>query len=259
MAATGKNPGLSGGMYPFPWIEDGDIDIPSAFIKDVEGERMLRLVGAEATLEMEAERIPAKGNNVIATKGGGSGQRLVVCAHIDSKEGTPGALDNAGGVAVLMLLADLLRDWHGGLEVELVAFNGEDTYSAVGQVLYLQRNAGRLEDILLAVNLDGAGYREGRTAYSLYECSEELSKPIRQAFSGHAGMYEGEQWYQSDHMIFVQNGRPAVAITCEQFDYLSTHISHTIKDAPELVDSGKLAEAALALRDLVLRLEKTLG
>ncbi len=255
VAATGKNPGLSGGMYPFPWIEDGDVDIPSAFIKDVDGERMLRLVGAEATLEMEAERMPATGCNVIATRGGGSGKRLVVCAHVDTKEDTPGALDNAAGIVVLLLLGELLRTWDGRTGLEIVALNGEDTYHAVGQVLYLQRKADRLKHIELAINLDGAGYREGRTAYSLYECSEELSKPIRQAFAGHTGIFEGEQWYQSDHMIFVQNGRPAMAITSEQFPFLSAHITHTPKDAPELVDTGRLVEAALALRDVVLALD----
>ena len=34
----------------------------------------------------------------------------VLCAHIDSKLNTPGALDNAAGVVTLLLLAELLAD-----------------------------------------------------------------------------------------------------------------------------------------------------
>ena len=29
IAATSRNPELAGALYPFPWIEDGDFDIPS--------------------------------------------------------------------------------------------------------------------------------------------------------------------------------------------------------------------------------------
>ena len=100
-----------------------------------------------------------------------------------------------------------MAGWEGSLGVEIVALNGEDTYHAVGQVLYLERNAGRLDDIRLAVNLDGAGYREGRTEYSLYECPDGLGAVVRGAFGAYDQMVEGAQWPQGDHMIFVMNGR----------------------------------------------------
>ncbi|MBK9392004.1 MAG: M28 family peptidase [Bacteroidetes bacterium] len=34
---------------------------------------------------------------------------MVVTAHIDAKKGTPGAIDNATGVIVLLLLSELQR------------------------------------------------------------------------------------------------------------------------------------------------------
>ncbi|MEZ4997667.1 MAG: hypothetical protein R2758_09475 [Bacteroidales bacterium] len=39
-------------------------------------------------------------------------------------EGNSRAIDNATGVIVLLLLADLLSDYDGKRQIELVAFNG---------------------------------------------------------------------------------------------------------------------------------------
>jgi aminopeptidase YwaD len=66
---------------------------------------------------------------------------------------------------------------------------------------------------------------------------------------------EGEQWHQSDHSLFIMNNRPALAITSEQFSYLSTYITHTKKDSPDLVEPTKLVEIALALQELLLALD----
>ena len=65
---------------------------------------------------------------------------------------------------------------------------------------------------------------------------------------------EGEIWYSGDHMIFVQNGVPAVAITSEHGMTGLAQISHTPKDQPELVDCSKLVTTAFALKDLLLEL-----
>ncbi len=210
--------------------------------------------GTEVSLEIEAERIPAKGCNVLARKGPGSGRRIVLCAHIDTKEGTPGALDNATGITVLLLLAELLADYAGDTGIEIVALNGEDDYSAAGQLLYLKENADTLDQVILGINLDVAGYHQGNTEYSLYGCPDEIAGKIRKAFSDQEDMVEGEPWYQSDHSLFVQNQVPAMAITSEHFMQLSTHVTHTPKDSPEIVDTDKLVDVALVLRGLLLDL-----
>jgi aminopeptidase YwaD len=212
-------------------------------------------VGEQVSLKFEAERVPATGCNVIARKGRHQSQRIVIFAHIDAKIGTPGALDNATGVIVLLLLAELLQDHTPSLTIELVALNGEDYYSAPGEVHYLKSNPNQLQDVYLGINLDGAGYLEGKTAYSLYDCPREIAGKIHDSFPKHKGFIEGEQWYQSDHSLFIMNNRPALAITSEQFTHLSTYITHTAKDAPELVDPSKLADIAMALQKLVLQLD----
>jgi aminopeptidase YwaD len=89
------------------------------------------------------------------------------------------------------------------------------------------------------------------TAFSLYECPEELAGAIRGRLGRSPGFVEGEAWYQGDHMIFVQSGVPAVALTSANFMEIETQVAHTERDRPELVDTGQLARIARALAALV--------
>jgi aminopeptidase YwaD len=251
LAATARNPELAGAVYPFPWIEDGDFDLPNAYLTDELGDRLAGCHGKNARLTIDARRIPAQGCNVVGRIGETDGRRIVLTAHLDAKEGTPGALDNASGVVTLLLLAELLSGYVGSPGVELVFFNGEDHYSAAGEIEYLARNQGLLDHIVLNINLDGVGYVHGRTAYSVYECSMDLEQRIAWAFATHSGLVVGGAWYQGDHMVFVQNGVPALAITTAEFELISRQFTHTEHDRPELVDPQRLAGLALALKDLI--------
>jgi aminopeptidase YwaD len=255
ITATSRNPDLVGGIYPFPLIEDGDFNISSVFITESEGNRLARYSGQRVNLISQARRIPSQGCNVIAIKNPQAKKRIVLTAHIDDKDGTPGALDNAGGVVMLLLLAELLADYQGSISVELVAINGEDHYSASGEALYLKENKDRLNEILLNINFDGIGYFEGDSAFSFYDCSAELSGLIRTTLAGYPGITEGDQWFQGDHMVFVQNKIPAMAITSQRFLQLFTTVTHTPRDKMELVDCSRLASAALAIYDLLYKLD----
>ena len=256
ISATGHNPELAGAVYPFPLIEDGDFDIPSAYMTEEEGARLASNADEMAALVIQAERRPSSGLNLTARKGR-SGRRVVVSAHMDAKDDTPGALDNAAGVIVLLLLAELLKDYDGELGIELVPFNGEDHYSAAGEITYLKVNEGRLNEILLNINIDAAGYRQKKNAYSLYECSEEMTTLIRETFDGEESLAEGEPWYQGDHMVFAMSGVPALAITSEGFMEIETKFAHTPKDHPDLVDCEQLVEVATALHELLLNIDNS--
>ncbi len=256
ITATAKNPAVAGGVYPFPLIEDGDFEIPSVYMTDVAGERLAQHDGEIVSLTIRANSKPSSGCNVIASKGNNPNRRIVVCAHIDAKMGTPGALDNGTGITTLLLLAELLKDYQGDTTIEIVAINGEDYYSAIGEIEYLKQNEGRFDNILLAINMDGLGYKEGKTSYSLYNCPASIEEAVRATCLEYEDMSEGPQWYQSDHSLFVMNQRPAIALTSNAFDDLWSHIAHTKKDRPELVDTMKLVSAATVLHDLLLNLDQ---
>jgi aminopeptidase YwaD len=210
-------------------------------------------VGRPVVLKSISERIPGKGYNVIARKGKPSTERIVITAHIDAKKGTPGAIDNAAGVIVLLLLAKLLHGYNGNRVIEIVALNGEDYYAVPGQMLYISKNQNRFSEILFNINIDGAGYKEGKSAFSFYGLPEEIKKKANQVLKKFNGIKEGVQWPQGDHSIFIQNGCPAIAVSSEWFteNIASQEITHTPKDDIEIVDCRKLVEIAEALSILI--------
>jgi aminopeptidase YwaD len=254
ITATTRNPEMAGALYPFPVFEDGDFDIPSVFITQDQGNQLTRHEGKEFSLEIKAQRISARACNVIARKRRNPKERVVVFAHIDAKVGTPGALDNGTGIVTLLLLAELLKDYAGNKSIEIVALNGEDYYSNPGEQLFLQRNEGRFREIVLGINIDGLGYIKGKTAYSLYECPQEITDLVKRAFADGESFLAGEPWFQGDHALFVMNQRPALALTSELVGELMTEYIHTEKDTPEIIDPEKVAKTALALQQLLTKL-----
>lgn len=256
LCATGRNAAVAGGVYPFPLIEDGDFDIPSVYMTDVEGGRLLPYMGKTAKLRSISRRIPGKGYNVTGRKGLPSGKRVVVTAHIDAKKGTPGAIDNATGVVILLLLADLLRDYAGPRLIEIAAFNGEDYYAVPGQMLYISKNQECFQEILLNINIDGAGYKEGKSALSFFGLPDDIQENALAVIDSHPGLTTGVQWVQGDHSMFVQMGIPAVAVTSNWFleNINSQEITHTPKDNIEIVDPQKLVEIAHALDDFIRKI-----
>jgi aminopeptidase YwaD len=178
-------------------------------------------------------------------------QKIVITAHIDAYEDTPGALDNASGTVVLLLLAEKLEGYAGKHTVEIAAFNGEDHYSAGGQMDYLRRYGEEFASILLAVNIDDLGYKHGKSSYSFYGCPPSLEAKTRETFQQFKGLFPGEPWYQGDHMVFVQKEVPAITFTSEKMAELMRTITHTGADTPANIDCGKLVEAAEALNALI--------
>ena len=245
IAATGRTP-MAAGLYPFPLFEDGDLGHPSAFLRDVEGARLLPLSGQRARLHIESKqrRVPAE--QIVASKPGADPARgrVVVCAHIDSRYGTPGALDNAGGVCVLMALADQLADTMPALDVELVPFNGEDDFAAPGEIAYLGRPDAALDRIALVVNIDAVGRRGDDTAISFYSCPDELRSAALAVASSMPRVAEGAEWPMSDHMIFAMRGTPAIAITSTGLHEIAATVAHTADDLPGLVDPTLIDDAA---------------
>ncbi|HPS10840.1 MAG TPA: M28 family peptidase [Paludibacteraceae bacterium] len=253
ICATGRNPSIAGGAYPFPLFEDGDFDIPSVYMKDTEGEKLRACAGQTAVLISKAQRIPETAFNVIARNSDRTKDRIVITAHIDAKIGTPGAMDNGTGVAVVLVLAELLKDHSGKAPVELALFNGEDYYAAPGQVRYVEQNAGRFQDIRLNINIDGAGYREGLSSFSPFDLPAEIRDAFDRVIGHNPGLVEGLPWYQGDHSIFLQNGCPAIAVSSQWFieNMDCQQITHTPHDNLDIVDYERVAECARGIAELV--------
>jgi len=116
---------------------------------------------------------------------------------------------------------------------------------------YLKRYGSELPGILFVVNIDDAGYRQGKSFYSFHECSPQLEKKAEGVFGRFDGLGRGEPWFQGDHMIFVQRGIPAVTFTSERMAELMRTVTHTAADTPGIIDCHKLVEIAASLNALV--------
>jgi aminopeptidase YwaD len=225
-----------------------------------EGRRLLESPPGTCRLFSPCRRIPSEAWNVIARRGDPSLGKVVITAHIDAKKGTPGAIDNATGVTVLLLLAEMLGDHTGTPALELVPFNGEDYYSVPGQMDYIDRFGSTFDDILLNINIDGAGLNKGKTAFSLFDLPGPMEGMLREVMAGHSDIVEGPRWPQGDHSIFLQYGIPALAVSSKWFiDNMETQdITHTERDHPSIVDTRRVAGAAVALHSFIAALARSI-
>jgi len=253
LAGTGRFPALAGALDPFPLIEDGAFGVPTGNLR---AELARELAGHDrerVTVRWPAERWEASACNVVGVRGEAAGRMLLV-AHVDTKPGTPGAVDNASGVAVLLLVAQMLAEADVGASragLELLAVNGEDYYAASGEVAYLQQDAEHLDKIGLVVNVDGVGYRGGATGLSTYGVSEAVAARVAAVAGEHPSVVMGPSWYQSDHMVFASRGIPAVAVTSEPMDVVLEQVAHSPSDTPDKVDPRLLRDCAEVVAALV--------
>jgi hypothetical protein len=95
-------------------------------------DRSAEYIAAEFTqagADVEFQEVPVQGRmyrNVIGRIGRGKARKLIIGAHYDAFDGTPGADDNASGVAGLLELARMLGADPPDAEIELVGYTLEE-------------------------------------------------------------------------------------------------------------------------------------
>ena len=157
------------------------------------------------------------GHNVIATLPGASDRTVVLCAHLDTAYGTPGANNNAGGLQSLYQVAKRrVAAGRPRLTYQFLACDASEWHFLGSRYFLLEERArGRLERILAGINIDTVA--SGDSFYFLAwpeamrrraeHVVEQLS--LRQAFRQveFLGALAG-----SDHYSFIQVGIPASEI-----------------------------------------------
>jgi len=204
---------------------------------------------------------------------GGTGARVVLCAHWDSRpwsdqdpdpahraDPVPGANDGASGVAVLLEVAELMHRRAPPVTVDLVFFDGEDLGTAadpagfcLGAKHYAAGLAATGERPLAAFLFDMVGDRD-------LEIHPEMNSAERAAnlvaLVGDAARATGASHFESeprytitdDHVPLLDAGVPAVDII--DFDYPAWH---THLDLPDRTSAASLAEVARVAAWLVYR------
>jgi Zn-dependent M28 family amino/carboxypeptidase len=212
---------------------------------------------------------------------------VLVGAHYDSILGSPGADDNASGVAALLEMSRLLADTEPGRTVRLVAFvNEEPPFFAtprMGSKVYARVARARGDDIRLMVSLETIGYYSEAPGSQRYPPPLGLLYPDRGnflamvsnlrsrralhrmvgAFRAHSdfpvewltapSLLPGVGW--SDQRSFWRRGYPALMVTDTAL-YRYPHY-HSPQDTAEQLDYEALARVTHGLARAVSMLAGT--
>lgn len=220
--------------------------------------------------------------NVIARKNLQAGlPRLMIGAHFDAVPGTPGADDNASGVAVLLEIARILAQDRAVQNTEFVAFNAEEYGMAGSKVLAESyKNKGILLSGMLSLEMVGFTdktpgsqkipfflkpfYPDRGDFLALVgdSSSRALLRKARNAFREASGSqalpvqtltlpFKG--WpvpasRLSDHSAFWDQGYPALLVTDTSF-FRNPHY-HQISDTPDRLDLEFMAQTASGIAQL---------
>ncbi|HPH97377.1 MAG TPA: M28 family peptidase [Anaerolineaceae bacterium] len=231
-------------------FEDWEFHLPSATIP-VESARVLLQAGADpVSLHIKTEQKKGSTANIVGRRAGKRPETIVLCAHYDTKFLTPGALDNAGGVAAILAAAELAGQADLETSLELVAFTNEEHLPLGDDTYFALAGEDFPGHVLLAINFDGAGHILDVNNMATYAASAKFEGALAPILAEFPAVQRVEPWPESNHSSFVWRGVPAVAFSSRG----TTFMAHQREDTEEWVSPARIEEAArMAMRimDLV--------
>ncbi len=240
--------------------------------------------------EVSKQSFEAEGRtfvNVIARFPGKTAGKIIIGAHYDSCGDTPGADDNASGVAGLLGLARMLRHYEPRHTIELVAYANEEPPWFGSKDMGSWRHAKSLKDagdkVIAMICLEMIGYfsdAPGSQEYPLdvmkilYPSrgnflavvsgldSAGLAREVKEAMKKKTDypivqfsmpMRKDSGVDLSDHRNYAALGMPAVMVTDTAF--MRNKEYHTPRDTADKLDYGKMEQAVKGLFEVVRSLD----
>lgn len=238
IAATGKHSLC--GLQPFPLFEDGNFLIPSAYVTEAMFEE---LQGNDkegmAWVSIQSKNKQQNSYQLVARKRNKSNHgKIIICAHMDTKYNTQGALDNAVGVAVLIGAAARLAG--SDCDIDIVPFNGEEYYEASGEVEYLKYISSGQNEVSLVINIDSPCHAGSKIAVSLYNFDDPAKEVVDHLMQTQNEVVYGPEWYAGDHAAFAFRGITCMVLTSSDLFEGGLDNTHTMQDTPETVDLSQI-------------------
>lgn len=206
---------------------------------------------------------------------------IVIGAHYDTVYGSPGADDNASGVAVMLELARLLADHKPKRRVRFIAFANEEHLEGgkeeMGSYRYAALCSDRSEDVVAMLSLEMLGFYSDDDGSQKYPEPFNKFYPNKGNFIGFVGNVAsaplvrrclnvfrrkakiGSQGVaapdfikhagRSDHWGFWAFGYPALMVT-DTADFRASHY-HTAGDTIDKVDFERMTLVTYGLLDVV--------
>src|SRR6185437_5042701 len=215
--------------------------------------------------------------NLQAEKRGSELQEEIVVfgAHVDTVPGSPGADDNATGVAALLLLARMLRYSNFKRTIRFVVFANEERPNGIsmGSHAYAERCKQRGENIVAMLSLEMLGFYSEDPGSQKYPAPFSLLYPDVGNFIGFVGNLRSRKLvrqcvgafrrnchfpsegaavpefirdaHRSDHWSFWQFGYRGLMVT--DTSNFRNKLYHTLNDKPDIIDFNKLTRVTMGL------------
>ncbi|MBL8757077.1 MAG: M20/M25/M40 family metallo-hydrolase [Phycisphaerae bacterium] len=237
----------------------------------------------------DSPQAKAEWSNIVFERRGTERPRevILVGAHFDAVPGSPGADDNATGVAALLEVARVLKDRPARRTIRFALFNLEEA-GLVGSTQYAaawsERNADAPEDqretitLMLSLEMLGcysdapgsqavpfkipgldlptvgdfialAGVLQGRPAIRQLAEQMRLAEPGAKTFVFDFSPIAPPDLLRSDHAPFLLRGIPAVMVT-DTANFRNPHY-HQPTDEVETIDLPRFAKTVSALAGAV--------
>ncbi len=235
-------------------------------------------------LPLDRTDVPTANIEAIHRNGAKGSRVVVIGAHYDTAPGTPGADDNATGVAALIEIAAALAPRALASEVRFVAFANEEPphfgTDEMGSRSYARALAAANTEVAAMLSLESLGYYDDTPGSQRYPAPLGWWYPDRGDFVGFVGNFASAalvrravqafrdtepfpsqgtalpEWVPgvgwSDHQAFWRHGWPALMVT-DTAPFRSPWY-HGAADTADKIDRDRLARVTRGLIEVVVRL-----
>ncbi len=164
-------------------------------------------LGSEDQLGMDAQQEPAASNIVARIPGANTRAAILLVAHLDSEATSPGAADDAAGVAVLLETVRALQLGKPMHNSVILLFSAQEEQCCAGAAAFINTHPW-VSDVRLVINIDAGGLAGPAL---LTATSSNNGWLIRQYGAGdpYAAGNSAEQVYGESYDDFTQAFRPA--------------------------------------------------
>jgi len=133
--------------------------IPGVSIRKSVAERILENGGGRMRLSVRSRRRTVRCRNLVAGRGSMTGDHVILTAHHDSRPQTPGASDDASGIAVMLAFIKNRFDSDSVLPVRYFFADCEEE-GCKGAEVYAEKiyRANLMKEVQAVVNLDAVGW-----------------------------------------------------------------------------------------------------
>ena len=267
---------LSVAFHPRDWQSLENLDRCADFIA-----AEFRKAGAKVGFQ-EFEALGKPYRNVIGRFGVGKERKIIIGAHYDSYDDTPGADDNASAVAGMLELARMIGSHPPDLEVEMVAYTLEEPpffrSALMGSAIHAESVAAEQERILGVIVLEMIGYFSDEPGSQGYpHPMMRLFYPGRGNFITVVSRWDQGAWINSvkrgmkgatplpvysfraperlpgvdysDHRNYWPHGIPALMVTNTAFH--RNHAYHTPEDTADRLDYDRMGMVVVGVYEVI--------